>query len=131
MSDPHRNCYERFIENDCVTFQKFCSIFCGEINNEIYTNLDVYFCYLTGAVAGLLVGLLTEYYTSHDFKPVREVAKSSETGAATNIIFGLALGYHSFFWSGGKVTISSNRTSWSSSIVAIWIVDWQIRSWIG
>ena len=66
-----------------------------EINNEIYTNLDVYFCYLTGAVAGLLVGLLTEYYTSHDFKPVREVAKSSETGAATNIIFGLALGYHS------------------------------------
>ena len=66
-----------------------------EINNEIYTNLDVYFCYLTGTVAGLLVGLLTEYYTSHDFKPVREVAKSSETGAATNIIFGLALGYHS------------------------------------
>ena len=46
-------------------------------------------------MAGLLVGLLTEYYTSHDFKPVREVAKSSETGAATNIIFGLALGYHS------------------------------------
>ena len=66
-----------------------------EINNEIYTNLDVYFCYLTGTVAGLLVGLLTEYYTSHYFKPVREVAKSSETGAATNIIFGLALGYHS------------------------------------
>ena len=66
-----------------------------EINDEIYTNLDVYFCYLTGTVAGLLVGLLTEYYTSHDFKPVREVAKSSETGAATNIIFGLALGYHS------------------------------------
>ena len=66
-----------------------------KINNEIYTNFDVYFCYLTGSVAGLLVGLLTEYYTSHDFKPVREVAKSSETGAATNIIFGLALGYHS------------------------------------
>ncbi len=66
-----------------------------EINGESYTNLDVYLCYLTGAVTGLLVGLLTEYYTSHDFKPVREVAKASETGAATNIIFGLALGYQS------------------------------------
>jgi len=66
-----------------------------EINGEFYTNMGVFLCYLTGAVAGLLVGLLTEYYTSHDFKPVQEVAKASETGAATNIIFGLALGYQS------------------------------------
>ena len=66
-----------------------------EINGEVYTNMGVFLCYLTGAVAGLLVGLLTEYYTSHDFKPVQEVAKASETGAATNIIFGLALGYQS------------------------------------
>ena len=50
--------------------------------------MDVFLSYLIGAVAGLLVGLLTEYYTSHDFKPVQEVAKASETGAATNIIFG-------------------------------------------
>ena len=66
-----------------------------EINGEVYTNMGVFLCYLTGAVAGLLVGLLTEYYTSHDFKPVQEVAKASETGAATNIIFGLSLGYQS------------------------------------
>ena len=66
-----------------------------EINDDVYTNMGVFLCYLTGAVAGLLVGLLTEYYTSHDFKPVQEVAKASETGAATNIIFGLALGYQS------------------------------------
>jgi K(+)-stimulated pyrophosphate-energized sodium pump len=66
-----------------------------EINGDVYTNMGVFLCYLTGAVAGLLVGLLTEYYTSHDFKPVQEVAKASETGAATNIIFGLALGYQS------------------------------------
>jgi K(+)-stimulated pyrophosphate-energized sodium pump len=38
---------------------------------------------------------MTEYYTSHDYAPVREVAKSCETGSATNIIFGLALGYKS------------------------------------
>jgi len=34
-----------------------------EINGEVYTNMDVFLCYLTGAVTGLLVGLLTEYYT--------------------------------------------------------------------
>ena len=66
-----------------------------EINGSVYTSLGVYWCYFVGAVAGLIVGLITEYYTSHDFSPVREVAKASETGAATNIIFGLALGYHS------------------------------------
>ncbi|MCP5200629.1 MAG: V-type H(+)-translocating pyrophosphatase [Gammaproteobacteria bacterium] len=59
------------------------------------TATDIYYCFLAGLVAGLVVGLLTEYYTSHDYTPVREVAQSCETGAATNIIFGLALGYKS------------------------------------
>ena len=66
-----------------------------EIGGEAYTDLGVYFCFLTGLIAGLVVGLMTEYYTSHDYAPVREVAKSCETGSATNIIFGLALGYQS------------------------------------
>lgn len=60
-----------------------------------YTNMGVYLCFLTGLVAGLVVGLLTEYYTSDAYKPVREVAESCQTGTATNIIFGLALGYKS------------------------------------
>ena len=66
-----------------------------EIGGETYTDFGVYFCFLTGLIAGLVVGLMTEYYTSHDYAPVREVAKSCETGSATNIIFGLALGYKS------------------------------------
>lgn len=65
------------------------------IGGETYSNFGVFWCYFAGAIAGLVVGLLTEYYTSHDYQPVREVARASETGAATNIIFGLALGYHS------------------------------------
>lgn len=48
-----------------------------------------------GLWAGLLTGLVTEYFTSFSYKPVKEVAKSSETGAATLIIYGLALGYKS------------------------------------
>ena len=42
-----------------------------------------------------MIGLVTEYYASHSYTPVREVADSCRTGAATNIIFGLALGYKS------------------------------------
>ena len=65
------------------------------IDEVTYSATGVYFCFLSGLVAGLAVGLLTEYYTSGDYKPVQEIAKSCETGAATNIIFGLALGYKS------------------------------------
>jgi K(+)-stimulated pyrophosphate-energized sodium pump len=65
------------------------------INGVAYTSLGVYLCFLTGLIAGLVVGLLTEYYTSDAYKPVREVAESCQTGTATNIIFGLALGYKS------------------------------------
>ena len=52
----------------------------------------IFLSVITGLVAGIIIGLVTEYYTSDSRKPVQEVAKSSETGAATNIISGLALG---------------------------------------
>jgi len=42
-----------------------------------------------------MIGFITEYYTSHSYSPTREVAQSCETGAATNIIYGLSLGYKS------------------------------------
>ncbi len=66
-----------------------------ELNGEEYTNLGVYWCFLSGLIAGLAVGLLTGYYTSENYAPVKEVSKSCETGVATNIIYGLALGYKS------------------------------------
>ena len=52
-------------------------------------------CVVMGSVGGLIIGLLTEYYTSHSYKPVREVAEACKTGAATNMIYGIALGYKS------------------------------------
>lgn len=48
-----------------------------------------------GLWAGFIIGYFTEYMTSHSYEPVREVANSCQTGAATNIIYGLALGYYS------------------------------------
>ena len=52
-------------------------------------------CTAVGLWGGLAIGWYTEYMTSHRYHPVREVANSCHTGAATNIIYGLALGYMS------------------------------------
>mmetsp|Transcript_45298 Transcript_45298/g.92478 ORF Transcript_45298/g.92478 Transcript_45298/m.92478 type:complete len:896 (-) Transcript_45298:201-2888(-) len=57
-----------------------------------------YICIAAGLWGGCAIGFLTEYYTSHTYQPVRDVARASETGAATNIIYGLALGYSSVIW---------------------------------
>ena len=53
----------------------------------------MFICVGVGLWGGLIIGLVTEYYTSNAYKPVQEVASSCRTGAATNVIFGLALGY--------------------------------------
>jgi Na+/H+-translocating membrane pyrophosphatase len=63
--------------------------------DALVTPLECFLCVLTGLWGGCIIGFITEYYTSHSYRPVREVARATETGAATNIIYGLALGYQS------------------------------------
>jgi len=57
-----------------------------------YTNMGVFWATIIGLVAGTLIGLITEYYTGMDYKPVQHIAEQSITGAATNIIAGLGTG---------------------------------------
>ena len=60
------------------------------------TPMSAFLCVAMGACGGLAVGLVTEYYTSYSYAPVREVARACKTGgAATNVIYGLSLGYRS------------------------------------
>lgn len=55
----------------------------------------IYGCIMMGLWSGLIIGYITEYYTSNKYGPVLELVESTRMGAAPNIILGLALGYAS------------------------------------
>lgn len=52
----------------------------------------IFFAVVSGVVAGVAIGVVTEYYTSADYKPVKDLAATSETGPATVILGGISLG---------------------------------------
>ncbi len=61
-------------------------------NGIDFTSMGVFWATIVGLVAGLGVGMITEYYTGTGTKPVTGIVKQSATGAATNIIAGLGVG---------------------------------------
>lgn len=63
--------------------------------DRVVKSWQVFICVAVGLWGGLIIGLTTEYYTSNRYEPVQDVADACRTGAATDIIFGLALGYKS------------------------------------
>merc|ERR1719464_16722 len=61
-----------------------------------YEEVQWWYCavaVMLGLWSGLIIGFITEYYTSHSYQPVREIAETQKQSAATGIIYGLALGY--------------------------------------
>ncbi len=66
-----------------------------ESGGRAYGAMGVFWAMAVGLVAGILVGLITEYFTSEARRPARSIAEDSTTGAATNILAGIAVGLRS------------------------------------
>jgi len=61
----------------------------------LFKDFNIFYATTAGLIAGIIIGFITEHYTSYSHSPVKSIAKSSLTGAATTIISGLATGMES------------------------------------
>ncbi len=89
------------------------------VNGTEYWQIGPFIAAVGGLVAGVLIGLVTEYYTSDHYSPTRNISAESEMGAAPNIIAGVSLG----MWSAGipvlLIVCAIGLSYWSAGLYGI------------
>jgi K(+)-stimulated pyrophosphate-energized sodium pump len=65
------------------------------VTKSMIGDISLYYATLVGIGITLLLNIITEYYTAKEYRPVKAIAKASQTGAGTNLISGLAIGLES------------------------------------
>lgn len=65
------------------------------VTDSLMGDIRLYYASIVGIIIMVLMVVFTEYYTSTSFRPVKTIAGASETGAGTNVISGLAIGFES------------------------------------
>lgn len=65
------------------------------LSKVLFGEMHAAIAVIAGLIVGVIIGSITEYYTSADYKPVQGIGEQSETGAATTIISGIAVGMKS------------------------------------
>lgn len=89
-SDPHKA-----LKNSTYVSGVLTVIAAFVLSNQLLGSFNQAYAIVAGLVCGILIGQVTEIYTSGDFKSVKKIAEQSETGPATTIISGLAVGMYS------------------------------------
>jgi K(+)-stimulated pyrophosphate-energized sodium pump len=89
-ADPHKALKKStYISGILVTIAAFV------LSSSFFGNYNAAFAIASGLIVGILIGVITEIYTSEEYKHVKEIAEQSNTGAATTIISGIAVGMES------------------------------------
>lgn len=85
--------YKGLAATSIISIVGFYFVTMAMLGNE----MNIFYTTIVGVALTVLMNVITEYYTSTAYKPVRDTAKAAETGAGTNVIIGLAYGLRSTF----------------------------------
>ncbi len=89
------------------------------ISGRTITPIQLYFSTIVGLVIAIGMFVITEWYTSKDYSPVKSIAKASETGHATNIIRGLGIGMQSTAYPVLLIALGTIVSFWLAGIYGV------------